>query len=229
MPLLSSIGSNPKLMKSDLQGEYITAPLHLAPSNLSGVNLCPWSDGCESPCLNTAGRGRMDSVQTARIHKSHLYLQDRKLFIKSVDAEIGNLNRKVKLMGKKLAIRLNATSDLLWERLAPDLFESYPDVQFYDYTKAPFDVRSTLPVNYYLTQSMGKSNNRSEREIKKFLDRGRNTAIVFDEIPYSYLGFQVINGDNHDLRFTDPKGVIVGLTAKGKAKHDRDGFVVRMK
>ncbi len=35
-------------------------------------------------------------------------------------------------------------------------------------------------------------------------------------------------GDKTDLRFTDPKGVIVGLYAKGKAKQDASGFVVRM-
>jgi hypothetical protein len=39
------------------------------------------------------------------------------------------------------------------------------------------------------------------------------------------LGREVINGDKHDLRHLDPKKVIVGLIAKGKAKKDFNGFV----
>ena len=53
-----------------------------------------------------------------------------------------------------------------------------------------------------------------------------NVAAVFHEVPETYLGRKVINGDETDLRFLDPKGVIVGLKAKGKAKKDKTGFVV---
>ena len=37
----------------------------------------------------------------------------------------------------------------------------------------------------------------------------------------------MVNGDNSDVRFIDPKGVIVGLIAKGKAKKDESGFVIK--
>ena len=35
----------------------------------------------------------------------------------------------------------------------------------------------------------------------------------------------VLEFDESDLRFLDPKGVIVGLYAKGRAKKDESGFV----
>jgi hypothetical protein len=43
-------------------------------------------------------------------------------------------------------------------------------------------------------------------------------------MPETYNGLPVFNGDESDLRFLDPKGV-VGLYAKGKAKKDTSGFV----
>jgi hypothetical protein len=48
---------NPKTAKGKELG-YAVAVLHLAPSTLSGHNVCPMaSDGCIAACLNTAGRG----------------------------------------------------------------------------------------------------------------------------------------------------------------------------
>jgi hypothetical protein len=52
--------------------------------------------------------------------------------------------------------------------------------------------------------------------------------MVFDEIPSSYKGFEVVNGDESDLRFLDKKGVIVGLKAKGKGRQDKSGFVIHL-
>jgi hypothetical protein len=56
-------------------------------------------------------------------------------------------------------------------------------------------------------------------------------AAVFNckphEIPESYNGQMVISGDNSDIRHLEPKGLIVGLYAKGKAKKDNTGFVIQ--
>jgi len=57
---------------------------------------------------------------------------------------------------------------------------------------------------------------------------GGNVAVVFDQIPTAYYGREVIDGVSTDLRFLDPFGVIVGLEAKGEAKHDNSGFVKRV-
>jgi hypothetical protein len=50
--------------------------------------------------------------------------------------------------------------------------------------------------------------------------------VVFKKLPKKYLGRKVIDGDETDLRFLDPKNSIVGLIAKGKARYDQSGFVV---
>ena len=46
------------------------------------------------------------------------------------------------------------------------------------------------------------------------------------------MGARVIDGDTHDLRFTDPQGVIVGLRFKGtnarRAMGVANGFVVKL-
>jgi hypothetical protein len=63
-------------------------------------------------------------------------------------------------------------------------------------------------------------------DVRLALSNGMNVAAVFHKVPETYLGRTVINGDETDLRFLDPKGVIVGLKAKGKAKKDTTGFVV---
>jgi len=54
-----------------------------------------------------------------------------------------------------------------------------------------------------------------------------NVAVVFDRLPEEYMGKPVFNADDTDLRFLDPKGVILGLKAKGRAKKDTSGFVRR--
>ena len=47
------------------------------------------------------------------------------------------------------------------------------------------------------------------------------------ELPVSWNGFGVIDGDTHDLRFLDRHklGLVIGLRAKGRAKKDTHGFV----
>jgi hypothetical protein len=98
----------------------------------------------------------------------------------------------------------------------------FPDVQFYDYTKINNRKVSHIP-NYHLTFSKADGN---DMDVRIALSNGMNVAAVFHKVPETYLGRQVIDGDETDLRFLDPKGVIVGLKAKGKAKKDTTGFVV---
>jgi hypothetical protein len=106
------------------------------------------------------------------------------------------------------------------------LMEHFPNVQFYDYTKWPSHLRQDLPANYHLTFS--RSELTTSEDIKREIDAGRNVAVVFDAVPDTWEGLPVIDGDANDLRFLDPTGVIVGLKAKGAAKKDITGFVVRL-
>ena len=231
MKLLNS--GNAKTRKGEKRG-YITYGIHLAPSNLSGFNVCKdASSGCAAACLNTAGRGAMSSVQKARIEKTHLFFTDKQRFLsmlwQEVEAALKSANKK----GMIPCFRLNLTSDLPWEKIKHNgstIFESFQGVQFYDYTKTPERVykwtQGEMPSNYHLTFS--RSETLSDLELVACLQSQINVAVVFaDALPFRHLGFEVIDGDSDDLRFLDKRGVIVGLKAKGKGKVDASGFVVQ--
>ena len=211
---------NPKTAKGESLG-WLTGIMHLAPGDLSGHQVCPMaSKGCLAACLNTSGRGAMTRTQEARIAKTQLWFNERPAFLEDLHKDIGALVRKADREGLQPAVRLNGTSDIPWERVAPTVFETWPDVQFYDYTKRPNRV---TPDNYHLTFSRSECNTF---DAQCELQNGRNVAVVFGEIPETYWTVPVISGDTHDLRFLDPTGVVVGLTAKGLAKRDTSGFVV---
>jgi hypothetical protein len=137
--------------------------------------------------------------------------------------------KQSKRLGLTPVFRLNGTSDISWEKydMLPGLnvFECFPDVQFYDYTKVLGRKVSGI-LNYHLTFSAADGN---DLDVKKAILQGLNVAVVFgikktQPMPETYNGLPVFNGDESDLRFLDPKGV-VGLYAKGKAKKDTSGFV----
>lgn len=226
MKLLSA--TNTKIKKGEKLG-WKTLGLSLAPANLSGKQLCPHrSQGCELACLNTAGMGVFSNVQEARIKKSKFLIEQRDNFLISLNKELTNAQKTAKRKNGKLAARLNVYSDLPWQNLID--MEAFSGVQFYDYTPNPKRMiqflRGELPPNYHLTFSR-KENNQAMVEL--IVSMGGNVAVVFDQLPETYLGKPVIDGDETDLRFLDPKGVIVGLKAKGKGKRDNSGFVVKTK
>jgi hypothetical protein len=226
--------SNQKIRKGEKLGFY-TVGLHLAPARLAGldINLCPWaSKGCEAACLNTSGHGAFSSVQESRIRKTHFFWFAKFQFLRQLVAEIEAAKRKATRKGLTLAVRLNLTSDVMWETIEDEdgktIFQHFPETVFYDYTKSRKRMENFLtgnfPRNYSLTFSRSESN---EREVKKISEAGGNVAIVFrGKLPNEWNGKRVISGDESDARFTDPKNVIVGLLQKGKAKHDETGFVL---
>jgi len=227
MYLLSPPATQAKMSKSSGIDNYLPYVMHLAPSTLSGYNTCPLAGLCKDSCLNTAGRGRFNNVQLARIARTKMFFEQRDEFFAMLKKEIDRALRRCDKQGKKLSLRLNGTSDIRWEMYKPydgkTIFEAYPQVQFYDYTKLPNrDVDGIA--NYHLTFSDGGDN---MDHVELALSRRMNVAVVFAGkiLPEVWYGRKVIDGDKHDLRFLDPKGVIVGLTAKGKAKVDASNFV----
>jgi len=233
---------NPKIEKSVAFG-YLTAVLHLAPAKLSGFEVCAGrTDGCTRACLNTAGRGgiaiggilsyevlmagqRTNAIQMARVRKTRMYFENRSAFMALLVKEIRRFELFAASLGLKPAIRLNGTSDIPWERVKTpmgnaNVMTSFPQVQFYDYTKRAN--RTGLPRNYHLTFSLADGNDAAAVTA---LNNGMNVAAVFFKVPDRYMSTRVINGDEHDLRFLDPRGVIAGLKAKGNAKRDVSGFV----
>lgn len=231
--------SNPKTAKGESLG-FLSFILHLAPGTLSGFQTCPGaSAGCLASCLNTSGRGRFTRTQDARIAKTRRFFLDRTAFINQLCKDIQSAERKARRLGLTPVFRLNGTSDIRWETIpvhtvitskghgtaynANNIFEAFPHLTFYDYTKLPN--RRNIPANYYLTFSRSEENGDA---VSEMLSRGFNVAALFDSLPETFLGFPVIDGTQHDLRFLDRKGVIVGLVPKGKAKTDSTGFVVQL-
>ena len=225
MPLLNYYNQT-KMSKGEAFG-YKTAIMHLAPFKLSGKNVCPKATpgpgGCVDSCLNTSGRGQMKIVQKARLDKTNYFWKDRKNFLLELSKEIEILKRRARNQGFKFGVRLNGTSDISFHRFKIDnnksVMELHPDVQFYDYTKVFNYLKHDI--NYHLTFSYSGKN---LTECKKAIKEGYNVAVVFkSKLPKKYLGLKVIDGDKHDLRYLDKKGVIVGLLAKGVAKKTQSG------
>lgn len=203
---------------------YLTGIQYLAPAKLSGINMCPKSSqGCRAACLFSAGRGRFYSITRARVIKTLAYHWDTPRYVETIKKSIKSLLVKAKNKGLIPVVRLNGTSDILWE-LNTDIIQSFPLVQFYDYTKIAKRFAFSMPKNYHLTFSLSESN---DADAKTVLQRGHSVAAVFRDanLPASLWGYTVTNGDETDLRFLDAKGIVIGLKAKGKAKKDQSGFV----
>lgn len=217
---------NAKTPKGESYG-WLTGILYLAPADESGViNTCPFAGLCKDPCLFTSGRASVfTSVNQARIAKTRRLAADREGFLAQLRLDIAALIRRADRMGLRPAVRLNGTSDLPW--LALRLCNEFPAVQFYDYTKCPKPWIRLRP-NYHITFSL--DGNRNLAEARAALANHISVAVVFDtrkghQLPTEWLGRPVVDGDQHDLRFLDPSGVVVGLRAKGQAIHDASGFV----
>ena len=219
MKLLTT--ANFKTVKGEKLG-VLTGILYLAPAKISGYEVCPRrSAGCTAACLYTAGMGAFSNVQQARINKTKMYFEDRPNFLFQLEKDIKALVKKAKKLNMKPAIRLNGTSDINW--MSSGIMDKFPDVQFYDYTKVLRRLTDKIPTNYNITFSKSEDNNS---ECETALELGFNVAAVFKNLPQQYMGRQVINGDETDVRFADGKGVVIGLTAKGKARKDLSGFVI---
>ena len=248
--LLSRADSNPKLAKNEKLG-VVSAPLHLAPYNLSGFQVCAKASvGCAAACLHTAGNpAHMAGKDASRKDKTRAYFLHRDAFMALLAFEIAALQRKAEKQKMRCAVRVNATSDLPFERRTIDvdgetvsLMDHFADVQFYDYTAIPKRAiawakrANDWPANYHITFSRKEDNDGDVRDV---LAAGGNVAAVFRGNPFKHgftarqlaaveaLGGQTLfDGDVSDYRPDDPRGVIVALKAKGDARKDTSGFVI---
>jgi hypothetical protein len=176
----------------------------------------------------------LNSVRLSRIVKAKRFMKDRKNYMKDVVRSIELAINKANKLGLKLCVRMNGSTDISWEGIACErngiqyrsLMLAFPDIQFVDYTKNAKRLERDLPKNYDLTLSRTEKN---DQDVIRIVSSGMaNAAVVFKSVPTTWNGLTVINGDEHDLRHLDPKGVIVGLSPKGsKAKKDVSGFVVQ--
>jgi hypothetical protein len=251
---LLSVGKNPKIDKSNkVSSKYWSVIMHLRPVNTKICPYQDIAK-CKEACLNTAGLGGVyPSIQKARQRKTDLFLNDRTEFMKQLISDIQKFVRACDRKDKLPAIRLNGTSDIQWENIyvgnmeqysldttdmsnvevfnkkqlgldCKNIFEMFPNVQFYDYTKIPTRKVDKIP-NYHLTWSYSEAN---EKYAEMFDQVPNNKAVVFrtKDLPSMFRGLEVIDGDTHDMRFLDKPNSVVGLKAKGQAKKDYSGFVI---
>jgi hypothetical protein len=230
LPYKTILGTaSAKTVKGEKIG-YLTAIVYLKPS----IKICPLSKlaGCLKPCLATAGRGAFNSVQQARESKTRFYFENREAFLLSIASDIWSLCNTAKNKHLTPLVRLNGTSDIDYENLivcdGKNIFQLFPEVQFYDYTKHPSrNIEGKTAGNYDLTYSYSGITPHNVT-IKGLLNPSNSrVAVVFqnqEDIPSTFRGWTTIDGDNTDVRHIEPKTVVVALYAKGKAKHDYSGF-----
>ena len=236
------LGSSVKVIKGLAKGVK-TAVMYLAPHLDSGTNLCPWaSAGCIKVCLKSSGHMALDMNGIVRLKKSLFYRLFRGQFMEDLAEDIAKLERSALRAGLVPAVRLNGTSDILWERTG--IIDAFPNVTFYDYTKAPLGQRPNLPPNYHLTFSLSEVPESMEHA-KTWIDAGYNAAAVVSSVggetrpdaaraaayiiaAGSWHGYPTTDGDETDVRFWDEGGRWVILYAKGEATRDDSGFVARV-
>jgi hypothetical protein len=232
--LISNPIVNYKASKN-LDLKVMTYFLSLMPSDLSGYNVCsmanritkneknPNKSDCSSNCVAFNGNGSFSNVKKARIRKTKLFFENKELFMEQLVFDIFKAINEAKTKGFKPTFRLNAYSDIKWEKVKissfgnATIFELFPNITFYDYTK---NLNRLVPSNYELTYSHWGNWKHTKSQIKNNL----NIAMVFDkrhELPNKYNGLKVIDGDKTDLRTKENDGsnIIVGLRAKMSMKN----------
>ena len=263
---------------------YLSSILHLAPHKLSGFDVCPMAKACAQLCVNYNGKGQMrveafenmaDSdlwlldniaealqhpVHAARIGKTRLLKLAPELFAELLEQDLKRFVAYCAKHSRFPLCRPNGTSDIAWEATRFErfgnrtIFEQFPSVQFYDYTKlyrrAVNFARGLLPSNYDLTFSRDESNGAKARKI---VDMGGRVAIVVRSKRMRKLwsgplakagqealrvacrsgipGFEDVptfNADLDDIRHQDPLPSVSALYAKGRAARSDSGFAVEL-
>ena len=229
MKLLNTTGGNTKIAKSS-KSKLGTDKVRIASlSMMPNIHLCPSQEiaGCREACLVSAGRGRFDNVAQGRRRKTDWFMDDRDGFVVQLRKEMTSFIHTCKRQAVKPVFRLNTISDIQWERLI-DIEDEFGDAFLYDYTKLAKRLGRT-PDNYKLMFSFSNASNY-RNQLRTALRENTDTpiAVVFDcEIPETFLGLPVIDGDRSDIDNVQSGRVIIGLKAKGQAKYDETGFVVR--
>ncbi len=211
--------------------------LYLAPAKLSGYEVCPMRNKeCTKLCLNESGVNSMsmngDQINQSRITKTKLFFEHREFFMQWMIHEINFFKKKAEKLGYRFSVRLNNTSDINPESFyikqgnsSVNILELFPDVQFYDYTKVLNRINLKKKYkNYDLTFSFSGTN--IDEVMKAFQSKTR-VAVVFKEVPKTFWDKKVIDGDKYDMRYYDPKNVVVGLKFKRvRTKLTKSSFVV---
>ena len=219
---------------------HLNAIHYMAPHSIAGVgNLCPFaSPGCAASCLGYhTGQASMvkdaddvrnkNSVRKSRDLKAVQYMTQRQTYRAELHKQVRKVIRKAAKMRLVPALRFNGSTDITGEPI--ELAREFPEAYVNEYTKslrfALHNAAGLPPSNLRVCFSRSEIN---EADCLKVLEAGGLVSVVFaGDLPQYWNGFPVVNGDAHDLLHLWPRGVVVGLKAKGAAKRDRTGFVVR--
>lgn len=242
---LGNVAQSAKLRHSYYH-QVSTYGIYLAPSTLSGFNVCPNSDYCKENCLNESGHNKVEllakrakaqetgedfsdsDINLARILKTRLFFANREVFMRLVVHEINNAMKRAKIIGHFFSVRLNCTSDISPTAFVLDgknILQMFPNVSFYDYTKVPkrLELLDKYP-NYDLTWSIDGSWKNKVVGLK-FLERGGRVAVVYDDdkdMPKAWYGYKTEDGDRSDYRPQDINHVCM-LKFKRTANNYKDG------
>ena len=234
---LGGVATSSKMSHSKEFSHQHTYAIYLAPAKTSGYNVCTHSTPeCRLGCLNTSGIAGIeifsgiDKIKNARIKKTRLFYEHPDFFMNWMFAEIRLKQAKAKREGFYFSVRLNATSDIDWQNVKVNgktIFEIFPEIQFYDYTKSNLKFNNIAP-NYHLTYSY---TGRNWDKCINLLAKGFNVAMVFNvkherDLPAMYKGYKIVNGDLTDYRVSDAKGILVGLKWKRIANRENERKVL---
>jgi hypothetical protein len=219
---------NAKTEKGETLG-FLTGIIYMKPD----VRTCPFAEkaNCLTACLVTAGlAGIYKSINEARERRREFFYSNKQTFMIQLGNEIEQLIKKAKKENLIPVVRLNGTSDIPYETIPymhyNNIMEAFPEIQFYDYTKISKRLTKKLPSNYDLTFSFSNTEEYKASVDEALLTNTRIAVVFRNGLPETFLGKQVIDGDKHDLRFTEPGNAIVGLKAKGKARSEDSLFII---
>lgn len=215
--------------------------IYLSSGDLSGIEVCnkEYSKNCRENCLMGSGQNKVNrlsttsnkgSIDKSRNLKTRLFFANRKVFMQLMIEEITREMRKAHARGHEFSVRINATSDINPITFAFEgktLFELFPQVMFYDYTKVPSRIELANRVaNYDITWSID-GDEENEKVGIEYLKKGGRVAVVFgtETLPKKWHGFDVIDGDKYDMRYHDGN-VVVGLKFKKTANNFINGHFV---
>ena len=226
---LASCDSSSKLVKGK-KYEFSTLGLYLAPASKSGRNVCGFAGACKAPCLDESGRvlmekrGGKSTIQVARLLKTWLHEFRQDLFNMAICHEIKKEAKLAKKKGQSFCVRLNCTSDLDFS----EVIASFPDIQFYDYTKDPN--RQAMD-NYHLTYSWDSFSKGRLPFYKQAIARGQKVAfpVVKADLDRILALPSTLEMDSSDLRFLDGEGSygILAIKETGNTQQGiRDGFML---
>lgn len=210
------LGSNYKLQKSG-KLDIRTIGLTLAPATDSipygGINTCVNAGHCAEACLKYSGHNVIPYNHIVKIARTVAMHKHSTTFKAQCERELSAHIRFCESKGIIPAFRPNMMSDVI--KLSRHFARKFPSLQVYDYTKVPGSIgHKSNPSNLHLTLSRDETN---ESKALDLLASGHNVAVVFasDSLPATWQGFPVIDGDEHDVRFLDAPGSVVGLRLKG--------------